>query len=841
MTDLEFNISPPEEVQRDEFNRTLPTRSEEKEAPHRSKAKNRALVQAVSAAAAVVIVGNSLGIDYLGDFFGLTPITSVLETEGTAIPSEYAEYLDYLITLCASGAEDYAISREINGEVAYKVAGYFSDMGYDDMYYCRGRLHSGVPSALVTDPVLYLGLEEEYTIGLVYIEKAGSATSSEGGAVRCVQTGVYGTAGSVTHAYIGDAHIDAEAMRLVPTTGSYTRYEGSSPEITLVGDYLIVEDPEYAKALDWYYIQPCYLENGVISLRFDPSAPSLEVKDGILGEKSAVSIEKNGEGVRLSVFGMSWRSAWRGSVEDSFYHTALQEAGCFSYHITGRPDEDDGFYVPDEYREVYDRIFALAQSGAEDDAFIAEMTAPIYAEAVNWWALNAPGFWYDGSAFEREPGDHPVMLLGDVSVNYLENGSLGAYGAECVTFVAPGGYDNYFSFRGIMDGYGRYPVSGVYHGKNDAVENILDGEFAVEGVVDNPDIKTFFLYNGIVSLYREAGFSFTGEAHDGYLKFDDALYGAEVFKDSDTGEWTLDVWTPEASHFELARGSYIGSALMFTRITETVIVADDGYATPPSDASWFDTEVVISDEVKSAMDALIAASRAFMEDDSDYPAYSAVLRTAAKAVRDANLQSSFAAAWYVDGRLEGAPSSGEAVKLSTNIYKDSLTYVSDASALYSGTEGVMVYDTESSAYFFTGSLKAESSFDEYGSLVNGTYVERYSWDGTPQEMTRMTGVFVYDSDGAYLHSGTVTSESLGGAALSVSDGSLELGGRVTATLGKTSWSGDDTVFSVSYQKDDSNSYSNTTTQLRGDTLAENLYHSFIQKVSGFYTSYSYSG
>ncbi|MBQ6757367.1 MAG: hypothetical protein IJP43_10535 [Oscillospiraceae bacterium] len=828
MTDLEFNVSPPEEVRRDEFNHAPPPKSAEKEPPRRSSAKNRALVQAVSAAMAVVVVGNSLGIDYLGDFLGLAPIVSVIESAGIAIPEEYAEYLDYLISLCSDGAEDFAISRELNGETCYNIAKYLAAMGYEDMYYSRGMLYSGQPSPLDSDHALHLGLEEESVMSLVYLEKAGGIVSTDGGEIRCVQTGVYGTAGSVTRAYSGGAHIDAEAGRLSPTYGSYTVYEGSTPEVTLLGDYVLVEDAEYASALGWYYVLPCYLENGVAALRFAPSAPSVEVKDGILDGGGTVTLEKSGSAALFSAEGRVWTSAWRGSEEASFYHTALQEAACFSYHIMGAPVEEADIAVPDKYREVFDRVFALAQSGADDDAFVAEMSTPEYKEAASWWAENLPGFWYDGASFESEPGNHPVMKLFDYEVIYLANGRDGKDGVESLNVQHfPDGYTQ--SFRGVMGDYGRSPIHGVYCSKGSNFENKLVGDYIVEANYDYTH-KSHFLYNGTVS-FNSGDFYFEGEVHNGYLKFDDSVYSAFVQEDDKRGEWWLDINPPEGLSIP-ARGGSLSEALMFTWFTDTGFLAPDDYA--PSESTPSKPERTLTDSVKSAMDDLIAAARVLTAegDNTNYGAFKSALDAAVKAVKGDGFAEDFQSAWYVNGELDETPSSGEAIKLYATDYNSCVTYAADASALFTGTSGIIVSDSESHIVFFAGELRVPSYYAQFGEPVSGVYSESFDWGEGMGENTRLVGDFVSDGEDIYLHEGTVISNSLNYYPLTAVDGSLQMGGAVSASFETPSWT-TETQFRIDYIESEYQSWAVSTGELKGDTIEENLYHSFLQRVRGF--------
>lgn len=526
MTDLEFNVSPPEEVQRDEFNYAPPPKSAEKEAPHRSKAKNRALVQAVSAAMAVVVVGNSLGIDYLGDFLGLAPIVSVIESAGIAVPEDIGAYFERILALCAEEAEDSVIFAEMNTPIGKKAADFLDP--YGTMYYSEGYLRSDFTGNATA---VWTGYNGD-GIQLIWFSDI-----SDFSRVRA-----FGAFEEMSESYDGGAYASS---RLLPTSGTLTIYSSAATR-TLAGDFTIVdgEAEKYSEYFDVNCVEAsiCYLLGG----------------------------------------------------EDSFDNMSVM----FS-HIELRPTEP------------------------------------------------------------------------------------------------------------------------------------------TEPVIDEPIIE-------------------------------------------------------------------------------------------------IKPEHTLTDSVKSAMDELIAAARVITAegDNTNYSAFKSVLDATVSVVKAEGFADDFRNAWYVDGSLDETPSAGEAIKLYLTDDFACVTYAADASALFAGTSGVIVHDSAEHIAFFAGTLCISSYYAPNGEPVSGFYSESFDWGEGMGENTRLVGDFVHDGEDIYLHDGTVISNSLNYYPITAVDGSLQMGGAVSASFETPSWT-TETQFKIDYIESEYQSWAVSTGELRGDTIEANLYHSFLQRVRGF--------
>ncbi|MBR1842038.1 MAG: hypothetical protein IJ788_02060 [Oscillospiraceae bacterium] len=526
MTDLEFNVSPPEEVRRDEFNYAPPPKSAEKERPRRSSAKNRALVQAVSAAMAVVVVGNSLGIDYLGDFLGLAPIVSVIESTGIAVPEDIGAFFERILALCADEAGDAAIFAEMNTPIGKKAADYMDSHGV--MYYSEGYLRS------------------DFT-----------------------------------------------------------------------------------------------------------------------GNASAVWTGGNGDGVQLIWF----------------------------------PDISDFSRV---------RAFGLFDALSES---------------------------YDGGAYAA---DRLIPTSGTL-ISYSAVGTRTLEGAFTVIDGAAEKYSEYFDV------------------------NCIEASICCLEGAENPFDSMSVMFSSV--------------------------------------------------------------ELRPSELTEPVIEEPIVEIKP---------ERTLTDSVKSAMDDLIAAARVIAAegDNTNYGAFKSALDAAAEAVKSEGFAEDFQSAWYVNGELDETPSSGEAIKLYATDYISCVTYAADASALFTGTSGIIISDSESHIVFFAGALHVPSYYAQFGEPVSGVYSESFDWGEGMGENTRLVGDFVNDGEDIYLHEGTVISNSLNYYPLTAVDGSLQMGGAVSASFETPSWT-TEMQFRIDYIESEYQSWAVSTGELKGDTIEENLYHSFLQRVRGF--------
>lgn len=200
--------------------------------------------------------------------------------------------------------------------------------------------------------------------------------------------------------------------------------------------------------------------------------------------------------------------------------------------------------------------------------------------------------------------------------------------------------------------------------------------------------------------------------------------------------------------------------------------------------------------------------------------------------------------WYQNGALTEAPTGEPALRFTLygteqNAYL-TLHYLLHGGGAGTVSEGLMTSGSSSNISYFSGTLALAE--DGANALpLSGVYIDAYTYDGAERRIQKeMHGDFVLEGEEVYLENGTVITADLNLVSVEVQNGAIVLGGLLTAELETPDWLEGRQALTIHYQESQFQSYSTSAASDRGSSLEENLYHCFLNRMSGFWFGYSSS-